>query len=68
MKKANLISYVLSSQSEVVPASFIDVFFIQAVEQEYSSSSFKRVMFYVRFWHGVVSVISEHDFSGSHLQ
>ena len=42
-------SYVLSSQSELDPASFIDVSLIQAVEQEESSSPFKRMIFYVRF-------------------
>ena len=61
-------SYILSSQSELDPASFIDVSLIQAVEQEESSSPFKRMMLHVRFWHGIVSVISEHDFSSSDLQ
>ena len=42
-------SYVLSSQSVLDPASFIDVSLIQAVEQEESSSPFKRMMLYVRF-------------------
>ena len=42
-------SYILSSQSELDPASFIDVSLIQAVEQEESSSPFKRMMLYVRF-------------------
>ena len=61
-------SYVLSSQSKLGPASFIDVSFIQAVKQEDGPSSFKRVMFYVLFSGRIVGVISEHDFSSSHLQ